>query len=418
MSTEVLIGIQVLVVLLLVIGMLLLLLRRQRKTITQLRGILTEFKDDISGDTLVRHLQLEVDNTTAHCRQETIALKPDLAPEDMAISLRFIALQTELALVQDRVGTNTPWREQIKRYEELAQKIHDLIRARVDHATKILNDAHNDELGEKDQTISQLESVQQDLQQQLKALKPLQSFVHTVTGESFSPQEIEQKLHRALLDICENFGATEKLRELVFLLHEAFNDMGPRNESTMMQYAEPAPEPLPARKATVIDPSQNVEMLNNIITKQNETIRTLRKQIDALSDLNEKELMHSTVDEMQSSVQASEEFIQQMQQDLETPPVEISFDDAEMHRIIEQFTEESATMVEKIHLLSNENKQLMLENEQMRQSLEADSDSDQPLVAGLKLKIEKQNKEIIDLQTSFKDLEEKYLELYSEKAGN
>ena len=72
-------------------------------------------------------------------------------------------------------------------------------------------------------------------------------------------------------------------------------------------------------------------------------------------------------------------------------------------------------MVEKIHLLSNENKQLMLENEAIRASLEIDEDSGDPMVAGLKLKIEKQNQEIIQLNHNFKDLEEKYLALYAEK---
>ncbi len=230
MSTELLIGIQVTVVLVITISMLLLLLRRQRKTIQQLQSVLTQFKDDISGDSLIRYFQVEIDNTTAHCRQDTIALKPDLPPEDMAVALRFLTLQTELTLIQEQAETQAPWREQIKHYEEVAQKIHELIRNRIDHATKTLNEAHNAELGSKDQVIQGMENVQQDLQRQLKELKPLQDFVYTVTRETLLPAEIEQKLHRALLDICENYSATEKLRELVFLLHETFNEMRARTE--------------------------------------------------------------------------------------------------------------------------------------------------------------------------------------------
>lgn len=334
-STEVLIGIQVLVFLVLVIGMLLLLVRRQKKTIAQLQAILTEYKDDISGDSLVRHFQLEIDNTAAHCKQDSVALKPDLSAEDMAIALRYSALQTELALVQDTIGTRAPWREQIKRYEELAQRIHEMIQARVEQATRVLKDAHNDELEDRAKTIQQLETTRADLQQQVKQLKPLQDFVRAIVDSSFAPNEIEQKLHRSLLDICENFTGTEKLRELVFLLHEAFHEMGARNDNTMMHYeSNPAP-----------------------------------------------------------------------------------YDDAEARKVIEKFNEESAAMVEKIHLLSNENKQLMLENEQLRQSGSAAGEDSQPMVAGLKLLIEKQKEEIVSLQNNFKELEEKYLELYAEKAG-
>lgn len=330
-STEILIGIQVLLFLMLVIGMLLLLVRRQKKTIAQLQAILTEYKDDISGASLVRHFQLEIDNTAAHCKQDSVALKADLSAEDMAIALRYSALQTELALVQDTIGTRTPWREQIKRYEELAQKIHDMIQARVEQATRVLKDAHNDELEDRAKTIQQLEATRTDLQQQVKQLKPLQDFVRAIVDSSFAPNEIEQKLHRSLLDICENFAGTEKLRELVFLLHEAFHEMGSRNDNTT---SAPAP-----------------------------------------------------------------------------------YDDAEARKVIEKFNEESATMVEKIHLLSNENKQLMLENEQLRQSGSAAGEDGQPMVAGLKLLIEKQKEEIVSLQNNFKELEEKYLELYAEKAG-
>lgn len=327
-STEMLIGIQILVFLVLIIGMLLLLVRRQKKTIAQLQTILTEFKDDISGDSLVRHFQMEIDNTAAHCKQDSVALKPDLSPEDMAISLRYSALQTELALVQDTIGTRAPWREQIKRYEELAQKVQELIQSRVEQATRVLKDAHSDELEDRAKTIQQLEATRNDLQQQIKQLKPLQDFVRTITDGAFAPTEIEQKLHRALLDICENFSGTEKLRELVFLQHEAFNEMGARNDNTLMHY-----------------------------------------------------------------------------------------DNGETGKVIDKFNEESAAMVEKIHLLSNENKQLMLENEQLRQSASATGEDGQPMVAGLKLLIEKQKEEIITLQNNFKELEEKYLELYAEKAG-
>ena len=148
-STEFLIGIQVLVFLLLVIGLLALLMRRQKKIIQELQSILTEYRDDISGDTMRTHLKREIDNTTAHCRQDTIALKQDLSPEDMDISLRYSALQAELALMQEDNGAKQHWRDQIKAYEELAHALHEIIRSRVEYGNRILKDAHVDELAAK-----------------------------------------------------------------------------------------------------------------------------------------------------------------------------------------------------------------------------------------------------------------------------
>lgn len=413
MSTEVLIGIQLLVIMLLGIGMLVFLVRRQRKTINQLQRILTEVKDEISGEGLVRHLQLEIDNTTAHCKQDTIALRPDLEPEDMALSLRFLALQAELALIQDTIGGKAPWREQIKRYEELAHTLQELTKSRIEQAARILKDAHSDELAARDTALADLDAKLTRANSQLKSLKPLQDFVANTSGVDMTPAEVEQKLHRALLDLCENFPNTEKTRELVYLLHEAFNDMGARNDATMMHYdASGEPE----HSAVGIDPTQNIEILNNIINNQNETIRDLRKQIDALADEHGRVDMQHTIDTLQQNVDSTSDALHQLENGIEFSPPVLSGDAEEMYKIITKFTEESAQMVERIHLLSNENKQLMLENEKMRIALEGNSEQEEPMVAGLKLKIEKQTEEIISLQKNLKELEENFLALYEEKS--
>lgn len=224
LSNEMLIAVQGLIFLLLVAGMLILLLRRQKKTIRTLQQALGEYRDDISGNHLARHLQTEIDNTTAHCQQDTVALQPDLAPADLAIALRYGALQNELSLCQGRQSAQVPWRDQIKGYEELAQKIHEFQRDQQDKSTRALNEIHKEELTAKDIEYQSLDSIRHNLEQQINQLKPLQEFVGIVTLDPSSPQDIEQKLHRALLAICENFPHTEKLRELVYLLHEAYNE--------------------------------------------------------------------------------------------------------------------------------------------------------------------------------------------------
>ena len=73
MTTEILIAIQIFVLLLLAAGMLAVLLLKQKKTIARLQQILTEYKDDISGDSMARFFQAELDNTTAHSTLHRLA---------------------------------------------------------------------------------------------------------------------------------------------------------------------------------------------------------------------------------------------------------------------------------------------------------------------------------------------------------
>lgn len=415
MTTEQLIAIQVLIVLLLGIGMLLLLLFRQKKTLRKLQDILTQYRDDMSGDSTARYLEEEIHITTSHCSQSIVDLKPDLSPEDLAIALRFNALQYELAILQAGTTQESAWRDQIKHYDVLAKKLHEIIRARIDQTTRTLNDAHSQELAAKDQSISELNGARTQQTQQLKQLKPLQDFIGNVTENPQSPQEMEQHLHRSLLSLCENFPNTEKLREMVFLLHEAFNEI---IATSGFSGGDNAPQ---QRKAASIDPSQNLDMLNNIINRQNDTIRTLRKQIDALENDMDRQGLLESVGIMEEAIGSTRNCVRKLDESLEAmvpavsaPATGSQEDSEEMVRVIEQFTEESAVMVEKIYLLTNQNKQLLRENEELTQSLQDSGGQEESLTAGLKLRLEKQTEELMTLQKNFKELEEKYLALYAE----
>lgn len=411
MSTELLIGIQALLAAITAIVILLLIIRRQKKTIKQLKDILTDVKDDISGESLTGYFQLEIDNTTAHCAQETIALRPELAPEDMAVSLRYLVLQAELALIQDHVGsTHTPWREQIKSYIQLAEKITDLIKARVDHATKLLSNAHNEELTSKDEVIQALEAEKQQQQEQLNNLKPFINCLETAANSELNRNELELQLHKALLGVCENFPNSENLRELVYLVHEAFHETSGSNDSAATIDAEDGKPSQPNAFAQ----THNIEILNNIIDQQATTIKALKQQISALENQQDRDSLNETVDTLDSVIQQGSECLNSIKQEIQFEPND-GIADEKANAVIDKFIEESAVMVEKIHMLSNQNKQLMLENEEMRSSLEASTETDQPLVAGLKMKLESQKDELVALQQSFHDLEERYLTLYEEK---
>lgn len=412
MPTEILIALQFILVLVIAVVMLLLIMLRQKRTIGQLKQILTAVKDDISGENLTGYLQLELDNTTAHCKQDTVALKPDLAPEDMGISLRYIALQAELALIQDHVGAeNTPWREQIKNYVSLGEKITEIIKNRVDHATKTLNQSHNDELAAKDTTIEDLEQKKQLHEKQLSDLKPIQDFIAALVETDRSREELEQNLHKALLGICENVDNGENFRELIYLIHEAFNEAQHHSGSTQPSQPEKIQEESTLPKDEALH--HNIEILNNIISHQKNLIRKLKDQIEGIGGGDLPEELTNVIDELEQGIQQTSDQIESIEKpatDSEFPPLSAS---NEVNEAIEQFIEESAVMVEKIHMLSNQNKLLEKEKKTLQTSIEESSDSASS--DSLKLLLETKDSELIELQKSFAELEERYLRLYKDQ---
>ena len=287
MSTELLVTLQVILVLVIAVVILLLMLRRQKKTIAYLTSILTTVKEDISGDSLDHHLQLELDDTTAHCSTETIAFQADYKPEDMAISIRYAALQGELSLLQEyAASTNPPWREKIKSYNTFAIQLSEGIEARLDAARTLLSEVHAEEINTKNAIIETLSKQKHALDEQLASLKPLSEMIGEITDESDSRHDLELKLYKALLALCENVEHSEKLREVVFLLHESFHTSQLQNE---------------AAETTTTESQNNTEMLNNIIDKQNESISELRAQIKSLQGKIPGDELTQLVEDSQNS---------------------------------------------------------------------------------------------------------------------
>lgn len=404
MSTELLIALQFIMILVIAVIMLLLILLRQKNTINQLKQILTDVKDDISGNNLTGYLQLEIDDTTAHCKQETIVLKPDLAPEDMAISLRYLVLQAELALIQDHVGSeNTPWREKIKNYVLLSEKVTDIIKQRIDHATKTLNESHNKEIAEKDENITALEELKQEHQKRLADLKPLQEFIDISGQDDISRNELEQSLHKALLSICENFSNTESFRELVFLIHEAYN------EGQTSSSGDPKSD-----SANTLN--QNMDILNNIIDHQKTVIRKLKDKVSTLK-IDDSDL-HNAFSELEKDIEQTSLQLEAISAEPASAFQATSEISKDVSEILEQFIEESAVMVEKIHTLSNQNKLLEKEKKALEESISQSASGGDASDDSLKLLLDEKDKELLSLQKSLTELEEKYLTLYQSQSDS
>lgn len=233
MTTELLIALQFIMVFFIATVMLTLILLRQKKTISQLKQILLHIKGDISGDNLTSYLEQEMHNTASHCQQDTVTLKPDLPAEDMAIALRHRMLQVELEMAANHVPDQPEtWDKQISPYLDLANQITSLIKDRVNNATKTLNESHNVEMKAKQNEVDTLAQEAESLFKQVEALSPLENLFLKSEDHGGNKIELEQKLHKALLALCENYSNSEEIREVIFLIHESYHAAEMEKEQT------------------------------------------------------------------------------------------------------------------------------------------------------------------------------------------
>ena len=399
-----------------------LLLRRQKKTIERLQLMLTDYQEDASGETLIKQLQLAIDDTTAHCAQETITLRPEATAEDQAVSLRYAALTYELRFLQSNIGEVTPWRTIIQPYTELAKLYFDHIQS-IPDKVKV---KFKGQMADMDKEQQRLEDNIKQLSGDLKQLAPIQDFFKQEFDDTASKNEIELSLHNALVSLCDTVDHAEGLREVVYLIHEAYYDHGnSTSESTTVQPTQPPPPSA--------EPGKHTLALNNLITEQNKLIHNLRTQLSQTDELEGGSELMAHLDVLEQNFNAAQVQISQLETQLKEAMENAGTDSSgdsegddqeysqdEMFELIEQFTEESAEMVERLHMLQNQNKQYSKENNELREQLEAttepgdDGEEAKPLVAGLQMKLESQNDEILQLQKEFKEVEDKYLALYEE----
>ncbi len=397
-----------------------LLLRRQKKTIARLQLMLTGYQEEASGETLIKQLQLAIDDTTAHCAQETITLRPEATAEDQAVSLRYAALTYELRLLQSNNGEVTPWRTIIQPYTELAKLYYDHIQS-IPDKVKV---KFKGQMADMDKEHQRLEDNIKQLSSDLKQLAPIQEFFKQEFDDTASKNDIELSLHNSLVALCDTVEHAEGLREVVYLIHEAYYDHGnSTSESTTIQPTSPPNA----------EPGKYTVALNNIITEQNKLIHNLRTQLIQTDELEGGSELMAHLDVLEQNFNAAQIQIGQLEAQLkeamenagadsggDIEDDEHEYSQNEMFELIEQFTEESADMVERLHMLQNQNKKYSKENDELREQLEAttepgdDGEEAKPLVAGLQIKLESQNNEILQLQREFKDVEDKYLALYEE----
>ena len=398
---------------------LVLFLRRQKKTIERLQSMLSTYQEEMSGETLIKHLQLAIDDTTAHCAQETIELRPEGTAEDQAVSLRYSALTYELRMLQSNNGEATPWRTIIQPYNELAAVYFNHIKSIPEKVTV----KFKGQMADMDKEQRRLEEESKGLQEELRKLGPINDFFKQEFDENVSKNEVELSLHNALVALCDTVDHAEGLREVVYLLHEAYyeHQNNPSDSTTI----ESTPQPESGGNHT--------ESLSKLIDEQNTLINNLRSQLNQTEGIEGGSELSAHLDVLEQNFSAAQIQISNLERQLRearangSPDIDTENDETnenpgysqdEMFELIEQFTEESAEMVERLLMLQNQNKQFIKENNELRDQVEATIDNPdeevEPLVAGLKMRLESQDAEILQLQSSFKDVENKYLALYEE----
>jgi len=418
-QVEILIIAQVALIFIVAIVVLVLCSRRQKKTIARLQSMLSGYQEEASGETLIKQLQLAIDDTTAHCAQETIELRPDSSAEDQAISLRYSALTYELRHLQSNNGEVSPWRTIIQPYNELAA----IYFKHIESIPEKVTIKFKGQMADMDKEQRRLEEESKELKSELAKLAPISDFFKQEFDEDVSKNEVELSLHNALVALCDTVDHAEGLREVVYLLHEAYYEHGSTpSDSTTIESAPPTESG-----------GNHTGALGKLINEQNTLIQNLRSQLSKAEGLEGGSELMAHLDVLEQNFAAAQIQISNLEAQLKEARAnggpdsdnesggtdeDPDYSQDEMFELIEQFTEESADMVERLHLLQNQNKQYIKENDELREQVLAtteDPDEEQePLVAGLKMRLETQDAELLQLQNSFKEVEDKYLALYED----
>ena len=282
-TTTLLITGQLILLLLAAIVFLVLYARKQRKAVSDLQDLLFEYKEDLNGNHLTRYFELSIDDTTAHSSQETVALKPGAAPDQMAISLRYHALTAELSLLQTYNGELSPWKSAIDAYNDLAAKIHDHIQkapesVKAELIPKI--DALEKELNE---SRSQYEQIKN----QIDNYKRLDSVYKDSSRAEVDKKQLEIQLHHALLALADNVENAAAIREVIYLMHEGY--LNSKDGADSSNDAEPLS-------------AEDSEAMHDLIEKFTEESAELVERVYLLN--NENKMLNSENEDLKRQIHA------------------------------------------------------------------------------------------------------------------
>ncbi len=417
MSLGILLGVQAGILAIVIIAFLLVYVARLKKNLAGLQALFVKLKDDLGGASLLSHLQEAQKQTLAACQKDTAAYNPEHDAQDQAIALRSAALAAEIAFIEARQAGKTSFDAVMAPYRLLGDQIALYLTGMRENLKGQAAADYQHKITELQRQLEALHRKHKTLEDTQRRMKNLVDLLEAGNQTERSKDQIEQSLHMALASMCESFSDAVSVREIVYLYHEAYFDRrngGGHAPAHNTSFDDVGGNASPVNMAP-FDASPHIDMLNNIIDEQNQLVAELQARILQLETSNERAEIEEKADAIAQQVQEAKTAIEMLEIELSKMKdgTGAAYNNEEVMDIIEQFTEESAALVERLHMLTNQNKLLSTENEQMRLQIDQSVETDEPLVAGLKTRLQQQTDEILDLQASYKKLEEQYLTLYS-----
>ncbi|CBL46735.1 Hypothetical protein HDN1F_31520 [gamma proteobacterium HdN1] len=372
---------------------------RLKKNLKKLQALFDTLKADITGTSLISGLESALEQTNTYSPGNNATFTPEQEPPLQANALRRTALEAEIASLVSSQGKSTnsqsaynaaltPYlliAEQIARYaEELRQSIKDQLTAEFQH--RIV------ELERQLDAINRRYKALDGLQQKIK---PLVDLLQTETPPGYSQKKAEQSLYKALVSSGEAFNEAAAVREVIYVYHEAYLEHVERENRTHIAESAGNPAPPEISEPTALtpetpklslahfDPSPHMATLNHIIDEQTQLITELQQQLIAQGgELDER--LRKQAKTLDSNTREAKTCLDMLDLELaklhETAPAERTpsapnneEEQAEVGRLIEQFSEDSAALLERSQLLHQRNKLLLAENERLKQQLGTDA---------------------------------------------
>lgn len=415
MSLGILLAVQAGILAIVVVVFLLVYIARLKKNLRNLQALFTKLKDDLGGASLLTHLQEAQKQTLSACQKDSAAYNPEHDPQDQAIALRSAALAAEIAFIEARQTGKVSFDTVMTPYRQLGEQIAQFLAVMRDNLKGQAAADYQHKITELQRQLEALHRKHKTLEDTQKRMKNLVDLLEMGNQTERSKDQMEQSLHMALASMCESYSEAVAVREIIYLYHEAYFDRRNGGAPTPSAGFDDVggggnPGGMPA-----FDASPHIDMLNNIIDEQNQLVAELQARVLQLEASSEREEIEEKADAIAQQVQEAKTAIEMLEIELTKMKDQPggSYNNEEVMDIIEQFTEESAVLVERLHMLTNQNKLLTTENEQLRVQIDSSLETEEPMVAGLKARLQQQSEEILELQDSYKKLEQQYLTLYA-----
>jgi hypothetical protein len=411
MSTELMIAAQFTMLLLLALIFMGIYAGRLRKNNKQLRAAFDKLKDDLNGVSISTHLEEAEKLTLSACKRESPVYDPTHPPIDQAIALRVTALGAELSVLEHMQRGQVKFEKGLAPYLAVAERVTAFIQKDRQDLTNLLSADYQQKIGELQRQVEALQRKYQPMEDNYRKLQLVVDVFSYEDQDRRTRDEMEQMLHNALAKACDGFREATLVKDIVYFYHEAFGD---RRSGVVPAAGGGSGDP--AAVSTLA--FEHYQRIGEILDQQYGMLGDLQARAASVPDDAPREAIERKAIEL-------EDRFNEMRNTLELMGVELNkaqhvglagFDSPEIMQVIDQFTEESAQMVERIHMLSNQNKMLATENEQLRVRLQSEGiGEDDSMVVGLKAKLHRQADEILQLQNNFRDMEAQYLALYEQK---